>query len=159
VKPNAVPITIGDPSPGDLSPGHDKFGAGGPGLSRPRGRHFDRAGSCGQFDSIDDTDRDEEAQTPPYPRIPVHDQRTIVISNLSEGTTHKDLTDVIRGGRLLDIYLRNDRTATVSFVEGAQEFLSYTKRNDIYLHLKRVSQRSLHLSAPMLIWAARVPLE
>jgi hypothetical protein len=58
---------------------------------------------------------------------------------LSDHTTHKDLAGIIRGGRLLDIHLRNDRSATVSFVEGAADFLTYAKRNDIYLHTKRVS--------------------
>lgn len=71
--------------------------------------------------------------------IPVHDQRTVHISNLHERTTHKDLVEVIRGGRLLNVFLRNDRTAAVSFVEGAPEFLAYAKRNDIYLHTRRVS--------------------
>lgn len=72
-------------------------------------------------------------------RVPFHDQRTILISNLTDNTTHKDLEGIIRGGRLLDLHIRNDRTACISFVEGASEFLSYTKRNDIYLHMKRVS--------------------
>ena len=82
----------------------------------------------------DDDQYQEHAQ-----RIPLHDQRTILITNLSERTTHKDLASIIRGGRLLDIFLRNDRSATISFVEGAAEFLAYAKRNDIYLHMKRVS--------------------
>ncbi|KAJ4382104.1 hypothetical protein N0V86_002433 [Didymella sp. IMI 355093] len=56
-------------------------------------------------------------------------------------TTHKDIAGVVRGGRLLDIFLRNDRSATVSFVEGAANFLSYIKRNDIYLHAKRLEFR------------------
>jgi hypothetical protein len=139
VKPDVVPVTIGDRSASDQSPGQDRILGRGAKLSRAKGRPANRTGSYGQFDSIDDTDRDDEAQIP-LNNIPVHDQRTIVISNLSDRATHKDLVDVIRGGRLLDIYLRNDRTATVSFVEGAQEFLAYTKRNDIYLHLKRVGR-------------------
>jgi len=74
----------------------------------------------------------------PAQRIPLHDQRTVLITNLSERTTHKDLAGIVRGGRLLDIFLRNDRSATVSFIEGAADFLAYAKRNDIYLHMKRV---------------------
>lgn len=73
---------------------------------------------------------------PPFPK---KDQRTIFISNLSERTMHKDIAKVIRGGRLLEIFLRNDRAATVSFVEGAKEFMDYAKRNDIYLDGKRVT--------------------
>ena len=82
----------------------------------------------------DDDQYQEHAQ-----RIPLHDRRTVLITNLSERTTHKDLASIVRGGRLLDIFIRNDRSATVSFMEGAAEFLAYAKRNDIYLHMKRVS--------------------
>ncbi|RAR07927.1 carbon-nitrogen hydrolase [Stemphylium lycopersici] len=74
-------------------------------------------------------------------QIPLRDQRTVLITNLSERTTHKDLATLVRGGRLLDIFLRNDRTATISFVEGAAEFLAYAKRNDVYLHMKRLEFR------------------
>jgi hypothetical protein len=72
-------------------------------------------------------------------RITPQDQRTVLVTNLPERTTHKDLVSIVRGGRLLDIFLRNDRTATISFVEGAADFLFYAKRTDIYLHTKRVS--------------------
>jgi hypothetical protein len=72
-------------------------------------------------------------------RVPAHDQRTLLITNLPERTTHKDLVGIIRGGRLLDLFVRNDRTATISFIEGAADFLAYAKRTDIYLHTKRVS--------------------
>ena len=74
-----------------------------------------------------------------YERV---EQRTVVAKNLHERTTHKDITDFVRGGTLLDIYLRsNDKTASISFVEGqhAFNFMSYVKRNDIYVHGKRVS--------------------
>jgi hypothetical protein len=73
--------------------------------------------------------------------VPAHDQRTVLIANLPERTTHKDLAGIIRGGRLLDLFVRNDRTATVSFVEGAADFLAYAKRTDIYLHTKRLECR------------------
>ncbi|KAK5154033.1 hypothetical protein LTR04_006123 [Oleoguttula sp. CCFEE 6159] len=68
--------------------------------------------------------------------------RTVLISNLSDRTTHKDITNIIRGGRLLDIYLRShDRTAIVSFVEGAVDFFNHAKRNDLYIHTKRLEVR------------------
>ena len=75
------------------------------------------------------------------------EQRTIVARNLHERTTHKDIVDCLRGGTVLDIYLRaNDRSANISFVEGqhAQNFMKYIKRNDIYIHDKRVSGRGIH---------------
>ena len=104
---------------------------------------FDRKQSFGMA-SVESAGLDEHfmpegtdayAARAPFPR---NDQRTILITNLSDRTTHKDLVDIIRGGRLLDLYLRNDRTATVSFVEGAADFLAYAKRNDFYMHGKRV---------------------
>ena len=70
-----------------------------------------------------------------------NDQRTVMIKNLLERTTHKDVEDVIRGGAVLDIYLRShEKSASVSFVEGsaAQAFITFAKRNGIYIHGKRV---------------------
>ena len=69
------------------------------------------------------------------------DRRTLVFKGLSDRTTHKDIVDVISGGALLDIFLRpRERMASVSFVEGAaaQDFFTYTRRNDIYIRGKRV---------------------
>lgn len=68
-------------------------------------------------------------------------KRTILLSNLPDGTTHAEITEVVRGGMLLDIYLRaNDRNASVSFLEesAAQEFFRYVKRHDLYIRGKRV---------------------
>lgn len=70
--------------------------------------------------------------------MPNNDQRTLLFTNLPERTTHAELTSIIKGGILLDIFMRNDRTATVSFVEGAKEFLTYAKKTDIYLRTKRI---------------------
>lgn len=69
-------------------------------------------------------------------------KRTIILANLPEIATHEDITDAVRGGLLLDVYLRsNDRTASVSFLEesAAHEFYSYVKRYDLYIRGKRVS--------------------
>src|SRR5215470_10408591 len=63
--------------------------------------------------------------------FPRHEKRTLYFAGLPVGTAHKDIVKVLRGGRILDIYLRKDRSATVSFIEGAQEFLKYAKRHDI----------------------------
>ncbi|KAF2271785.1 uncharacterized protein EI97DRAFT_242673 [Westerdykella ornata] len=101
-----------------------------------RASSFGQAGSSlGTNEKLDDPD----ASSPH--RVPTHGKRTILITNLSDRTTHKDLVEVIRGGRLAEIYLRNDRCATVSFVEGAAEFLAHTKKNDIYLNQKRLEFR------------------
>ncbi|KAI4253695.1 MAG: hypothetical protein LQ352_003532 [Teloschistes flavicans] len=73
---------------------------------------------------------------------PKQDRRTIVLKNLCDRITHKDVVTVVRGGSLLDVYLRpQDRSASVSFVEStaAEEFLAYVKRNDVYIHGRRIS--------------------
>lgn len=78
---------------------------------------------------------------PERPRYARAEQRTLVAKNLSDRATHKDIVDVVRGGTVLDIFIRaNERSASISFVEGkdAQDFMSYVKRNDIYVLGKRV---------------------
>lgn len=78
---------------------------------------------------------DFTADNTPFPRL---GQRTIHITGLSDRITYKHLTDVIRGGRIVYINLRGDRTATVFMLEGAAEFLAYVKRHDLYVETKRV---------------------
>lgn len=68
--------------------------------------------------------------------------RSILLSNLAEGTTHADITEVIRGGQLLDIHLRpHDRTSAVSFLMAAdaRAFFDHVRRHDLYIRHKRVS--------------------
>lgn len=68
--------------------------------------------------------------------------RSILLSKLPDNTTHADITDAVRGGQLLDIYLRsNDRTAAVSFLlaADARAFYDHVKRHDLYINHKRVS--------------------
>ncbi|KAK4176228.1 hypothetical protein QBC36DRAFT_12275 [Triangularia setosa] len=70
--------------------------------------------------------------------------RTLQIMHLAEGTTHSDLTNAVRGGQLLDVYVRpHDRSATVSFLHAAdaQKFYEYCRRNDLYIRNKRVEVR------------------
>ena len=116
------------------------------GSSKPKSSLY-RHNSSGQDDSsfTPDFDKDDgfllpsRADRPSYARS---EQRTILIKGIAERTTHKDIVSLVRGGTLLDVYLRsNERSASVSFVEGsaAQDFMAYAKRTDIYLHGKRVS--------------------
>ncbi|KAL8790812.1 MAG: hypothetical protein Q9213_000436 [Squamulea squamosa] len=90
----------------------------------------------------------KEESVPLYaPKLEDHldrknDRRTILLQNLPDLVTHKDIVNVVRGGQLLDVYLRpQDRSASVSFVEGsaAEDFLSYLKRNDVYIRGRRLS--------------------
>lgn len=111
-------------------------------LDLPQPRPVQRA-SHNRYTTSYANESSEESQgykTRPSRRgqLPVNDQRTVLITNLAAHTTHKDIVSIVRGGRLLDVFLRGDRSATVSFVEGAAEFLAYVRRNDIYLHAKRV---------------------
>ncbi|CAI6340333.1 unnamed protein product [Periconia digitata] len=119
------------------NPGGLIFNSLFPNNARAASAHGSNAYAAGQSPSSSEIHRREDSSYSSQ-RVPVHDQRTVLISNLADRTTHKDITSIIRGGRLLDIFLRHDRTATVSFVEGAAEFLAYAKRNDIYLHQKRL---------------------
>ena len=67
------------------------------------------------------------------------ERRTLYLNGFSDSTTYKDLLSVIRGGKLLSVNLRSERSATVTFLDGAEAFLVWAKRHDIYLHSKRVS--------------------
>ena len=91
-----------------------------------------------------DFEKDDPYLAAPQPerkRFAKMEQRTIFAKNLSDRATHKDVVDFARGGLILDIYLRShERSASISFVEGsaAQDFMNHVKRNDIYVHGKRV---------------------
>jgi hypothetical protein len=67
-----------------------------------------------------------------------NERRTLFFTGFSERTTYRDLLSVVKGGKLLSVNLRPDRTASISFLEGAADFLAWAKKNDIYLQSKRV---------------------
>lgn len=84
-------------------------------------------------------------------------KRSVLLASLPEGVTHADVVDAVRGGMLLDIYLRtHDRAASVSFLEEAhaQEFYRHVKRHDLYIRGKRVQSSAatflIHTSANVL---------
>jgi hypothetical protein len=67
--------------------------------------------------------------------------RTLLLSNLADGTTHADITGAVRGGLLLDVFLRShERSATVSFLNSAdaKKFYDHARRHDLYIRNKRV---------------------
>jgi hypothetical protein len=142
-----VSVTITKPIADQLTPEPSERATGNNSLLSHSRAYYGRSNSFGAADdSITSPDNDNHAHylpktvlgSIPQAQLAQHDQRTILFTNLHEKTTHKDLTGMLRGGRLLDIYLRNDRSATVSFAEGAAEFMNYAKRNDFYIHNKRV---------------------
>ncbi|PWY73669.1 hypothetical protein BO70DRAFT_398892 [Aspergillus heteromorphus CBS 117.55] len=69
------------------------------------------------------------------------DHRTVMLRNLPDRVTHRDIVAVVRGGALLHIYLRaRERIASVSFVEdaAARDFLHHAKTYGLYMAGKRV---------------------
>lgn len=67
--------------------------------------------------------------------------RTLYFTGFHARTTYRDLLSVIKGGKLLGISMRSEKSATVTFLDGAAEYLAWVKRNDIYLHGKRIEVR------------------
>jgi len=68
-------------------------------------------------------------------------KRTIALCGLPSYTTLGDVTSAVRGGQLLDVYLRStDHTALVSFVreEDASQSYEHARKNGIYIKNKRV---------------------
>ena len=89
-------------------------------------------------------DLPQPTQRPQYDR---QCTRTILLTNLPEGVTHADVTRVVRGGQLLDVYLRaNDRSVAISFLHAvdARAFFDHVKKNDLYIKNKRVSRFLKH---------------
>ncbi|KAM0562654.1 hypothetical protein ACHAPJ_002344 [Fusarium lateritium] len=68
-------------------------------------------------------------------------QRSVQLSNLVPGVTHGDITAAVRGGPLLDIFLRTkDCSATVSFVYEADAvaFLDHSRKQGLYIKDRQV---------------------
>ncbi|OKL57089.1 hypothetical protein UA08_07570 [Talaromyces atroroseus] len=90
-----------------------------------RSRHQDPENPS---DSSSSEEGEEEEQKAPDAEP---EQRTLEIRNLPDRTTHLDLTNAIRGGALLEIYLRYiDNSARVTFADpaAAQQFLERARR-------------------------------
>lgn len=80
------------------------------------------------------------------PRLERNAKRSIELAKLAEGTTLADIVANVRGGMLLDLHMRNDRTCVVSFLheDDARAFFGYVKRNDLYIRDKRVCLEHLN---------------
>lgn len=123
VRPSGVPVTISRPHIEDSPSTSDNTAVGEGVVQRRRqSQAYDRVHSYGQPDSSDMSEKEEEEGHGLTHRVPMHEKHTVLVTNLSDRTTHKDLANIVRGGRVLDIFLRNDRSATISFVEGAGRF-------------------------------------
>ena len=87
----------------------------------------------------------DRCSRPQYQKVA---KRSVILANLPENPTHQEIIEVVRGGMLLDIYVRTyDKTASISFLEEihAHEFFRYVKRHDLYIRGKRVCFFSLEI--------------
>ncbi|PLB48042.1 hypothetical protein P170DRAFT_510737 [Aspergillus steynii IBT 23096] len=122
--------------------------------------HHERSNNHGlstNYDDDDDDDDDEDGLMDPQDSdgkddceessrttgsfAGTADRRTVLIRNLPDRVTHKDLVENMRGGALLHIYLRaREHLASVSFVEeaDAQGFLQHAKNYGFYVAGRRV---------------------
>lgn len=76
---------------------------------------------------------------PHYPRIC---KRTIVLAGIPDNTTHEHVTKVVRGGILLEVYIKAaEHSAHVSFLheEDAARFYDHSRKHNLYINHKRVS--------------------
>ncbi|KAL4725057.1 hypothetical protein ACLX1H_008504 [Fusarium chlamydosporum] len=68
-------------------------------------------------------------------------QRSVQLLNLPPGVTHGDIATIVRGGPLLEIFLRTrENSATVSFVRetDAVAFLEYTRTHGLYFKDRKI---------------------
>ncbi|ELQ44401.1 hypothetical protein OOU_Y34scaffold00088g41 [Pyricularia oryzae Y34] len=95
----------------------------------------------------DDADIHGQQLYPAHSEKPAYEKqcmRTIQLIGLPDGTNHADITGVVRGGLLLDIFVRaHDRSATVSFLNSAdaRAFFEHCRRHDLYIRQKRIEVR------------------
>lgn len=104
----------------------------------------DESGSGGG--PVDDFHNPANQQASARPFYERQCARSILLTNLAEGVTHRDITEAVRGGQLLDIYMRPDRAVIISFLQAsdARAFFDHVRRHDLYIKHKRVSG-PLHL--------------
>ncbi|CAG9941929.1 unnamed protein product [Clonostachys rosea f. rosea IK726] len=105
----------------------------------PPNEYPPRQSSFGSY--VSTGSRAESYPINPGRRAPREGNRTIGLSNLAEGTTHLDVANMIRGGQVLDIYLRyKENTASVSFMHeaDAKAYLNHVRKHDLYIKQKRI---------------------
>lgn len=122
---------------------HTKGAADWADAEGPEDNSASGGGAVGDFDN-----NGFNSQTSVRPFYERQCARSLLLCNLAEGTTHGDVTEAVRGGQLLDIYLRpHDRTAAVSFLQAAdaRAFFDHVRRHDLYIKYKRVSIRRISL--------------
>ncbi|PYI30150.1 hypothetical protein BP00DRAFT_426736 [Aspergillus indologenus CBS 114.80] len=91
--------------------------------------------SDGKAEDHEGSSRSEESAATPT------DQRTVMIRNLPDRVTYKDVVDAVKSGALVHVYLRaRERIASVSFVEeaAARSFLQHSNTHGLSVAGKRV---------------------
>ncbi|OWT43101.1 hypothetical protein VFPPC_17723 [Pochonia chlamydosporia 170] len=84
------------------------------------------------------------------PAVRKNATRTVQLINLAEGTTLANITSVVKGGFLVNIYSRlRDNMASLSFLHSsdAHAFYSYVQANGLYINNKKVVPVFQHCSA------------
>ncbi|KAK7548250.1 hypothetical protein BKA81DRAFT_225042 [Phyllosticta paracitricarpa] len=74
--------------------------------------------------------------------IRCRDRRSLQLSDLPRFTKHQDIVDAVRGGSLVEVYIRwQDRSARVSYVHGshAASFKNHVQQFGLYIKGQRVS--------------------
>ncbi|KAI5460037.1 hypothetical protein BGZ63DRAFT_263956 [Mariannaea sp. PMI_226] len=79
---------------------------------------------------------------PSGPRLERQATRTIQFTGLPPGVTHQDIVKVVRGGKLVEVYLSHRyRNGSVSFVYGedAKAFFARSRHSDLYIKGQKVN--------------------
>jgi hypothetical protein len=102
-----------------------------------------------------------EAEQSPRPIIPRHARRSLRLDNLPANVSISDIAQAIRGGQVLEIYLRHkEKAAVVSFVQEyeAQSFYDHVRTHDLYIKSKRIQVSWSEFQKPIpgtLAWSIR----
>jgi hypothetical protein len=81
----------------------------------------------------------------PRPMVEPVATRTVELLNLCKGTTMADITSVVRGGLLVNIYIRpGDNTAVLSFLHesDARTFYQHVRTDGLYVNNAKVTSLS-----------------
>ncbi|KAH7045849.1 hypothetical protein B0J12DRAFT_668864 [Macrophomina phaseolina] len=107
---------------------------------------FDSSGAVpfrmsGQTEPPDDKAGDKSGALSGTKHPPLKEQRTLEVSGLPPDTSLLDVLEHVKGGMLLDICRRNDRTACISYFRAAdaEAFRNHVRNHDIYISNKRVN--------------------
>lgn len=113
--------------------------------------------------ALEDTYKEEEPEVVVHPKdhsSSSYEARSLILSELPVTTSLSDVTKAIRGGLLLNVFLRSaHRTAHVAFVEpaAAWHFFEYVKQNGLNIKSKRV--RFQFLGSGFLLTGLQVNVE